>query len=111
MKNSMKLFLAAAAAPFFAAALAAQQTTQAVDSSAKTETAKAKTESTMLKSSTKITTVPNIEFQHLRPAVKRGLNSFETPNYYSVPYTGFKLVWGAAMTQLLQGPCHSNTAA
>ena len=111
MKNSMKLFLAAAAVPFFTASLIAQQTTQAVDSAAKTETAKAKTESTTVKSAKKISTVPNIEFQHLRPADKRGLNVFETPKDDTVPYTGFKLGWGAAMTQQFQGLRHSNTAA
>jgi len=111
MKNSMKLFLAAAAVPLLAAALSAQQTTQAVDSSAKTETAKAKTESTTVKSAKKISTVPNIEFQHLRPADKRGLNVFETPKYDTIPYTGFKLGWGAAMTQQFQGLRHTNTAA
>ena len=34
---------------------------------------------------------------------------FETPKYDTVPYTGFKLGWGAAMTQQFQGLHHSNT--
>jgi len=107
----MKLLCVAAAVPFFAASLVAQQTTQAVDSAAKTETAKAKTESTTVKTAKKISTVPNIEFQHIRPADKRGLNVFETPKHDTVPYTGFKLGWGAAMTQQFQGLQHRNTAA
>jgi hypothetical protein len=109
MKRSMKLMLAAAAVPFFAASLLAQQTTQAVDSGTKTETAKAKPESTTT-AAKKISTVPAIEFQHIRPADKRGLNVFETPKFDTVPYTGFKLGWGAAMTQQFQGLRHSNTA-
>ena len=111
MKHSLKLFLAAAAVPFFVATLAAQQTTQAVDSATKTETAKPKPESTTVKTAAKISTVPAIEFQHIRPADSRGLNVFETPKSDTVPYTGFKLGWGAAFTQQFQGLTHSNTAA
>ena len=111
MKNSTKLLLAAAAIPFFAASLIGQTTTQAVDSGTKTETAKAKPESTTVKSASKISTVPAIEFQHIRPADSRGLNVFETPKYDSVPYTGFKLGWGAAFTQQFQGLQHKNSAA
>jgi len=109
MKRSTKLLLAVAAVPFLAASLIAQQTSQAVDSGTKTETAKPKTDSTSQKAN-KISTVPAIEFQHIRPADKRGLNVFETPKFDTVPYTGFKLGWGAAMTQQFQGLRHSNTA-
>ena len=110
MKNSIKLLLSAAAIPFFAATLIAQQPTQAVDSGTKTETAKPKSDSSAAKAN-KISTVPAIEFQHLRPSDQRGLNVFETPKYDTVPYTGFKLGWGAAFTQQFQGLRHSNTAA
>jgi hypothetical protein len=112
MTHSTKLLLAAAAIPFFAASLVGQQTTQAVDSSAKTETAKpAKTDSAAPTSATKISTLPAIEIQHIRPADARGLNVFESPKTDSIPYTGFRLGWGAAMTQQFQGLRHSNTAA
>lgn len=112
MKYSTKLLLAAVALPFFGISLAAQQTTQAVDSSTKTEAAKPKADSTKDPASAKkISTVPTIEFQHIRPADARGLNVFEPPKNDSVPYTGFKLGWGAAMTQQFQGLQHSNTAA
>ena len=111
MKYSTRLLLAALAIPFFTASLVAQQTTQAVDSGAKTETAKPKADSTKDPASAKkISSVPAIEFQHLRPADARGLNVFEPPKNDSVPYTGFKLGWGAAMTQQFQGLRHSNTA-
>ncbi len=112
MKHSTKLFLAAAAIPLFALALMAQQVNQVADSGTKTETAKRKTDSTTApKSATKISTVPAIEIQHIRPADARGLNVFEPPKADSIPYTGFKLGWGAAMTQQFQGLRHSNTAA
>ncbi|HKN69328.1 MAG TPA: hypothetical protein VJW73_23775, partial [Gemmatimonadaceae bacterium] len=78
MRNSTRLLLSAAAIPFFAATLLAQQTTQAVDSGTKTETAKTKPESTVTVAK-KISTLPTIEFQHLRPSDQRGLNVFETP--------------------------------
>src|SRR3954452_10611623 len=110
MKNTTKLLLSAAAIPFFAATLLAQQTTQAVDSGTKTETAKPKSDSTAAKAH-KISTLPAIEFQHLRPADQRGMNVFKTPKYDTVPYTGFKIGWAAAFTQQFQGLRHSNTAA
>ena len=109
MKRSINLLLAVAAVPFLAAPALAPQATQAVDSGTKTEAAKPKTDSSSQKAN-KISTLPAIEFQHIRPADRRGLNVFETPKFDSVPYTGFKLGWGAAMTQQFQGLRHSNTA-
>lgn len=54
---------------------------------------------------------PPIEIQHLRPSDQRGLNVFETPKYDAVPYTGFKLNWGAAFTQQFQNLSHGNAAS
>jgi hypothetical protein len=54
---------------------------------------------------------PTVEVQNYRPEDKRGINVFEAPKDESVPYTGFKLQWGAAFTQQFQGLDHSNTAA
>jgi hypothetical protein len=54
---------------------------------------------------------PKVEVQNYRPEDKRGINVFEAPKDESVPYTGFKLQWGAAFTQQFQGLDHSNTAA
>src|SRR5690348_11210293 len=112
MKHSTKVLLAAVAIPFFAASLVGQQTTQAVDSGTKTENAKPKTDSAKAPSGAKkVSTVPAIEFQHIRPADQRGLNVFEPPKSDTVGYTGFKLGWGAAFTQQYQGLRHTNTAA
>jgi len=112
MRHSTKILLTAVAIPFFAGSLVAQEVKQqGVDSGTKTETAKPKPESTTVKSATKISTVPAIELQHIRPADARGLNVFEPPKNDTVPYTGFKLGWGAAFTQQFQGLKHSNTAA
>ena len=54
---------------------------------------------------------PKVEVQNYRPEDKRGINVFEAPKDESIPYTGFKLQWGAAFTQQYQGLDHSNTAA
>ena len=54
---------------------------------------------------------PQVEIQNYRPEDKRGVNVFEAPKDDSIPYTGFKLQFGAAFTQQLQGLDHSNTAA
>ena len=110
MKYSTKLFIAALAIPLSAAVLMAQQ---AAEPGTKTEAAKPKTDSTTssAKSTTKVSTVPAIEIQHIRPADQRGLNVFEPPKNDSVPYTGFKLGWGAAFAQQFQALQHSNTAA
>ena len=55
--------------------------------------------------------VQTIEIQRLRPVDARGLNVYETPKRDGVPYTGFKLGWGAAFTQQFQGLGHYNSAA
>jgi hypothetical protein len=107
MRRSTTLMLAALAIPLCAASLAAQLV---ADSATKTETAKPKTDSTA-NAAKKINTIPTIDIQHLRPLDQRGLNVFESPKLDSVPYTGFKLGWGAAFTQQFQGLRHSNAAA
>ena len=56
-------------------------------------------------------TAPRIEIQNYRPEDKRGINVFESPKDESMSYEGFKLQFGAAFTQQLQGLDHSNTAA
>src|SRR4029078_10569019 len=55
--------------------------------------------------------VQQIVIQRLRPIDARGVNTYESPKFDAVPYTGFKLAWGAAYTQQFQGLAHSNTAA
>ena len=58
----------------------------------------------------KISFEKKIEIQNLRPRDIRGLNVFESPKEPGVPYTGFKLDWGAAFTQQFQGLTHENSA-
>jgi hypothetical protein len=53
---------------------------------------------------------PEIVLQHVRPQDQRGINMFETPKYDEVPYTGFRLSWGAAFTQQFQSMSHETTA-
>jgi hypothetical protein len=48
--------------------------------------------------------------QRLRPVDARGINVYEAPKNDGIPYTGFRLGWGAAFTQQFQGLEHSNTA-
>jgi polyisoprenoid-binding protein YceI len=57
------------------------------------------------------TMLPPITLQHVRPNDQRGINVFEAPKDDGVPYTGFKVSFGAAFTQQFQGLGHENTAA
>jgi hypothetical protein len=59
----------------------------------------------------KVNTAPAITIQHLRPQDQRGIQHFEPPKDDNVPFTGFKLDWGAAFTQQFQSLDHENTAA
>jgi hypothetical protein len=59
----------------------------------------------------KLSMVPPITIQHVRPQDKRGINMFESPKDDNVAYNGFKLDFGAAFTQQFQDLEHSNTAA
>jgi hypothetical protein len=58
-----------------------------------------------------LATLPPITLQHVRPNDQRGINVFEAPKADGVPYTGFKVSFGAAFTQQFQGLGHSNSAA
>src|SRR5215213_2860959 len=49
---------------------------------------------------------PPIEIQHMRAADQRGINVFESPKESNIPFTGFKLSWGAAFTQQFQNLTH-----
>ena len=54
---------------------------------------------------------PVSEIQHFRQPDARGLNVFESPKEPGVDFTGFKLAWGGAFSQLFQNIQHENTAA
>jgi hypothetical protein len=59
---------------------------------------------------TAVSSLRPIEIQHFRPADQRGIDVFEPPKEDTIPFTGFKLAFGAAFTQQFQGLRHSNTA-
>jgi hypothetical protein len=90
-----------ATASLFAAPLAAQQDGNGAATNDSTTSAKP----------SKPSNLPPIQIQHIRAADKRGINVFEAPKDDAVPFTGFKLGFGAAFTQQFQGLGHSNTAA
>jgi hypothetical protein len=74
---------------------------------AATDTIPAPAESTIAE---KKNFVAPIELQNYRPIDQRGINMFETPKEAGIDYTGFKLSWGAAFTQQMQGLSHETTA-
>jgi len=76
----------------------------AADSAARGKQPAARTEET-------VSSLPPIVHQHIRPVDQRGINMFETPKEDTVPYTGFKLGWGASFTQQFQDLHHSNSAS
>src|SRR5688500_17575721 len=49
--------------------------------------------------------------QYFRPQDQRGINVFEATKDNAVPFTGFKLGFGAAFAQNFQGLKHENAAA
>jgi hypothetical protein len=59
----------------------------------------------------KVSTQPAAVIQNMRPADQRGMVIFEAPKNDGVPYTGFKLDWGASFAQQFQVLGHENTAA
>lgn len=54
--------------------------------------------------------LPQIQIQNFRPADQRGVNMFEAPKEAGLPFTGFKLQFGAAFRQQYQGLEHVNKA-
>lgn len=54
---------------------------------------------------------PQIQIQNFRPADQRGINTFEAPKESVIPFTGFKLAFGAAFRQQYQGLEHTNKAS
>ncbi len=99
--NIPSLILAAS----FASLAAAQQpdTTRVAADSAKPAAAKPVPP--------RIETQADLVIQHTRAVDKRGINVFEPAKNDTLPYTGFRLKFGAAFTQQFQALDHSNTAA
>ena len=108
MKTRASVLIAAAALAYALPALAQNAVTNAnADTLAKTTPAA--TDSGPAKA-VEPSNVQQIVIQRFRPVDSRGINVYETPKFDGVPYTGFKLGFGAAFTQQFQGLEHSNTA-
>ncbi|MEX2280896.1 MAG: hypothetical protein WEE89_00230 [Gemmatimonadota bacterium] len=100
MRTRKLILLAGLLALTAPVALTAQNTTDAKGTTGGTDGAKPAP--TLLE--------PALVIQHMRPQDKRGLNMFESPKENTIPFTGFRLDWGAAFTQQFQGLDHSNGA-
>jgi hypothetical protein len=101
MTGTRTLFVAAASAMLLAVPAQAQQPAS-TNGAAATET----TDDAVKKG--RFDTQPAITMQHFRAQDQRGLNVFEPPKEPGVPYTGFRLDWGAAFTQQFQSLSHRN---
>ena len=93
MKSSIRLLTIALAMPMVVGAQ------DAADGSPK---------DTIASASSLANLVPAITMQNYRPGDQRGLNMFESPKEAGVPFTGFRLGWGAAFRQQFQGLEHTN---
>jgi hypothetical protein len=109
--KTIRLLATALAIPF-AIASAQQQVASATRAAAKADTTVALKDSVKdsANGSLAISELKPILIQHLRPADQRGVNIFEAPKNDGIPYTGFRLDFGAAFTQQFQGLQHENTA-
>ncbi|HEX6058170.1 MAG TPA: hypothetical protein VFZ11_04050 [Gemmatimonadaceae bacterium] len=107
MRTTTSLFALTAAA-----LLAAPANAQTVLASAETapDTTAAMTDTVAAPAAKKASLVKPITIQNMRPVDQRGINIFEAPKEAGVPFTGFKLDFGAAFTQQYQGLSHENTA-
>jgi hypothetical protein len=106
MNSSIKLVTAALAIPFALAATQQQVATVSTPTARETTV----TKDTSSAGAAKVSTLKPIVIQNMRPADTRGTNVFESPKESAIPFTGFKLDWGAAFKQDFQGLTHSNQA-
>jgi hypothetical protein len=104
MNSSIKLVTAALAIPF--AIAATQQQVATISTTTARETAV--TKDTSSGAAAKASTFKPIVIQNMRAADIRGINVFESPKETGIPFTGFRLDWGAAFKQDFQGLTHSN---
>ena len=107
MKTTMRAAALAMAIPF---AAAVGQSDDAARTAPETPAATATAKDSLLGPGSLFSLLPPIQMQYYRPADQRGNGIFETPKEAGIPYTGFKLSWGAAFRQQFQGLEHSNTA-
>ena len=97
MTITMRTLAAALALPV---ALSAQEVTQQANGDVARDTAV----------TSLFSVLPPIQMQNFRPADQRGANMFEAPKTSGIPFTGFRINWGAAFRQQFQGLEHRNTA-
>ena len=113
MRTHNLFILTAAAALSAAPALAQTQVALARDTtpvSGETKPADSTATPAPARSAAAALLVQQSQIQRLRPNDQRGLNVFEAPKNDTIPFTGFKLGFGAAFTQQFQALGHSNTA-
>ena len=106
MKSNTSVLMAVAAIMYATPAFA--QSNGLADTTAKP--APAATSDSLPAKAAAPSNVQPMVIQRLRPVDMRGINVYEPPKNDGVPYTGFKLAFGAAFTQQFQGLEHSNTA-
>jgi hypothetical protein len=115
MRAHRRLCLSALVAISAASPVAAQQRVASADLARDAQVAAEASDSvrtdTLVPASVKrASLLRRIEIQHIRPLDQRGLNVFETPKEAGVAFDGFKLSFGAAFTQQMQGLNHANAA-
>ncbi len=105
MRSPIRLAALALAIPFFAAAAqpdGSRTTSESHGSVAVTDS--------VFSPGSLFSLLPPIAMQNFRPADQRGNGIFESPKASGIPFTGFKLSWGASFRQQFQGLEHRNTA-
>jgi hypothetical protein len=107
MKTPLNALIALAIPVAFASA---QQQVASTEGASKAESVAVVKKDSTTPAAISFSTLKPIVIQHIRPGDQRGVNVFESPKGDNVPYTGFKLDWGAAFTQQFQGLQHENTA-
>jgi hypothetical protein len=109
--KTIRLVATALAIPFVIASAQQQLATTARVCCTKDTTVVVK-DTMSAKPATVFSLLKPIVIQHARPGDQRGINVFESPKSdNTVPYTGFRLDFGAAFAQEFQGLQHQNTAA
>ena len=111
MRTATSLLALAAAALLGASSASAQTVVASAETTTDTTADKTAGDTTAAAgASKKASLVRPITIQNIRPVDQRGVNMFEAPKDSGVPFTGFKLDFGAAFTQQYQGLSHENAA-
>jgi hypothetical protein len=108
MYTNLRLAAAALALPL--AIASAQQQVATTEKGSDSGSATATGTDTIKTATVASTLVPQIVMQNIRPSDQRGVNMFEAPKDNGVPFTGFRMSWGAAFRQQFQGLEHRNSA-